>query len=150
MLQVIFPKTMGLGHHAPVLTRAQYKARRLFFNRMAKRKHVHGANWRQVWVDCGGQCVKCGSGEYLEFHEPFGEEGCTNGWGRMQTRLLICFSCHCAEHPENTQNMENGWGRKTGNTLNDDIQLEIWMHGGWDQWIKDFKLNDTYGRLLGG
>ncbi len=62
----------------------------------------------------------------------------------MQTRVLLCFTCHCQEHPALSGEPE----RKTGNTLDDDVQIEIWMHGGYDQWIKDFNLQDTFGRLL--
>jgi len=148
--QVVFPTVPKGGRYPPVFTPEQMRHRKLFFNRMAKRKFVHG-NWRQVWVDCGGQCVRkaedgypCGNTEYLEFHEPFGEDGSANGWGRLQSRVLLCFTCHCKEHPTLSGEPQ----RKTGNTLNDDVQLEIWMCGGWDNWIKKFKLQDTFGRLL--
>lgn len=144
-MQVVFP-VAPRGRHAPVFTLAQIKARKLFQCRIAKRLLQHG-NWRQTWIDCGGQCVKCGSTEYLEFHEPLGEDGIMNGWGRLQARMLLCFPCHCEEHPENTENMDGGWQRKSGNTLNYDVQIEIWMCGGWEKWIERFGLQDTFGRL---
>lgn len=147
-LQVIFPKVIW---NRVNFTPEQRRCRKLFQNRMAKRTFIHGKNWRQVWVDCGGMCVRkgedgipCGSAEYLEFHEPFGEDGSGNGWGRLQSRVLFCFPCHCKEHPA----LSGEPWRKVGNTLNDDVQIEIWMLGGWDNWIKRFALQDTFGRLL--
>lgn len=133
-VQIVFPKL----HSAKFSPDIRHN-RDLFFNRMYKRKLRHGENWRQVWVDCGGMCIRCNSVDFLEFHEPFGE---SEGWERMQSRVLLCVYCHCQEHPN------RGTERNTSKTLNDDVQIEIWMHGGYDQWIKDFNLQDTFGRLL--
>ena len=38
--------------------------------------------------------------------------------------------------------------RKTGTSLNTDVMIEMLEHGGYDQWIKDFNLTDTFGILL--
>lgn len=115
---------------------------------MAKRTHVHGKQWRQFVVDCGGMCIKkdkngipCGSTEYLEFHEPFGEDHL--GWGTMQSRVLLCFTHHMEEHPE-----IKALTRKTGNNLNADVSREITECGGYDKWIEKFGLIDRFGILL--
>lgn len=34
--------------------------------------------------------------------------------------------------------------------LADDMDLEIYLHGGWDEWIKDFNLVDRFAINLKG
>ncbi len=142
-----FPQRSGRNR---VFTPEQSVARKRFQDRMSERKHRHG-NFRQVWIDCAGVCIHkdengfvCGSTKNIEFHEPFGED--KMGWNIMQARVLECFLCHCKEHPQ--LNGEPLRCTSPGEILAEDIQLEIWMHGGWEQWIKDFGLQDTFGRLL--
>jgi len=149
-LNIVFPKAHG---NVQVFTPEQFRYRKLFFNRMAKRTFKHG-NWRQVWIDCGGMCIYrdiegniCGAVDNLYFHEPFGEDH--NGWGMMQSRIILCGTHHHEEHNELFGGLDENWRGKYP-VLNDDVQLEIWMHGSYDQWVKDFNLQDTFWRLLYG
>ena len=117
--------------------------KRLFQNRNAKRAHKHGKNWRQVFVNCGGMCLKCFAVDTLEFHEPFGEDKL--GWGILQSRVILCHDCHMGiEH----QDMFNGMRYIRPSQLSDDVAIEIMVAGGYDNWIKKFNLEDTFGRLL--
>ena len=114
---------------------------RKFQLRMARRKYKHG-NWRQAVVDCGGMCIRCWSVDNLEFHEPFGEDKL--GWGIFQQRLLLCHTCHDKEHSElfgENRNIQPS-------LLSEDVSIEILRHGGYQQWLKDFNLKDTFGRFL--
>jgi len=109
-------------------------------NRMAKRAFRHGKNWRQVFVDCGGMCIKCynHNSSSLEFHEPFGED--KYGWGIFQARILLCNVCHGDEHEEPANPISS--------MLLSDVEVEIMMKGGYDNWIKAFHLIDRFGWLL--
>ncbi len=122
--------------------------KRKFQLRINKRTYKHG-NWRQVVVDCGGMCIirdekgfPCGKVENLQFHEPFGEDKV--GWGIMQSRILVCLHHHILEHDGLCA---NNW-QCNPSQLNEDVSIEILIHGGYDQWVKDFHLQDTFGRLL--
>lgn len=128
------------------LTSEQLKAKDYFMGRMRKRKERHG-DFRQVFVDCGGMCVRCHSVYGLEFHEPFGEDHKEEG--RMQSRLLFCTKCHQNEHPGHAKGQLRLWEFKTS-ILAEDMDLEIFLHGGWDEWIKDFGLIDRFGINLIG
>ena len=116
---------------------------RKFQCRMAKRTYRHGKNWRQVFINCGGMCINCYKTEGLEFHEPFGENH--NNWLKFQSRVLLCPSCHSEEHG-NIFREEARYIRRS--QLSEDIDIEIMMHGGYNQWIKDFNLEDTFASLI--
>ena len=117
--------------------------RRLFQNRMAKRAFRHGKNWRQVYINCGGMCLLCYEVDGLEFHEPFGED--KFGWNIFQSRVLLCHDCHMDKEHENLFT-ESPYLKPS--RLQEDVNIEILIHGGYDQWIKDFKLEDTPARWL--
>lgn len=124
-------------------------AQRLQQNRMAHRSHSHGKNWRQIVIDCGGMCIyrngstePCGAVDYLEFHEPFGEDHV--GLGRMQSRVLVCFKHHCEIHDMDYA-LESGHCRKTGNNLLSDVSAEMEACGGYVAWVKKYNLVDRFG-----
>ena len=126
--------------------------KRKFQNRMAKRSYKHGKNWRQVFVDCAGMCISkdeegmpCGHTDGLQFHEPFGEDRL--GWGILQARVLLCTHHHTLEHERLFGGEGDNWFIHPS-CLDEDMDIEIQLHGGYDQWIKDFNLQDTFGRLL--
>jgi hypothetical protein len=114
---------------------------------MRVRKHRHGEGFRQVFVDCGGSCVKCGSVDGLELHEPFGED--KKKEGKMQRRIVLCNECHRAEHPKHANGQMKLWEFKPS-ILSDDMDLEIYLHGGVEEWIKDFNLIDRWGISIVG
>ena len=92
-------------------------------------------------MDCGGMCFKCYAVDGLEFHEPFGEN--KYGWGVFQNRILLCPDCHSAEHSELL-----GVDRLVlPSMLTDDVDLEIYMEGGYDNWIKNHGLADRFAWL---
>jgi len=114
------------------------------------RKYRHG-NWRQIVVDCGGMCVAkdkdglpCCNVNGLEFHEPFKEN--KHGWLMFQQRILLCNHHHWKEHTDHFPKEENRYIHIS--QLNEDVSIEILLHGGYDNWIKHYNLNDTFGRLL--
>lgn len=114
--------------------------KRKFQNRMAQRTFRHG-NWRQTYVDCGGLCLICFTTDNLEFHEPFGED--KNGWGILQARILLCNLCHDKEH----------YGVRErryvfASQLQVDVNIEVLLEGGYDNWIKNHGLMDRFGFLL--
>jgi len=119
--------------------------KRKFQNRMAKRAFRHGKNWRQTFVDCGGMCIRCYNhkGSSLEFHEPFGEDNI--GWGIMQARVLFCNTCHSEEHG---RQFFDGDGYVQPSQLATDVDIEIQMEGGYDNWIKNHGLIDRFAWLL--
>ena len=112
-------------------------------NRMAKRTYSHGKNWRQVFVDCGGMCINCFNVISLEFHEPFGED--KYGWGMLQARILLCYDCHNEEHP-NLLFRNDKYIKASMLSL--DVDFEILMEGGYDNWIKNHGLIDRFAWLL--
>lgn len=128
---------------------------RRFQNRMAKRTFKHG-NWRQTVINCGGMCITkmddglpCGAVDGLEFHEPFGEDHI--GWGIFQSRVLLCYLHHNDEH-ERLGFRHNGHGAPDEcikpSRLMADVDIEMMMCGGYDRWLKKFKLQDTFGLFL--
>ena len=117
-------------------------AKRKFQNRIASRNHKHGKNWRQTFVDCGGMCLTCWAVDTLEFHEPFGED--KYGWGMLQARILLCHDCHNEEHDE----IFGGDRSIKPSHLARDINIELILEGGYDDWIKNHKLIDRLGYLL--
>ena len=127
------------------MDRHKYPEFHYFRNRMYKRDMRH-PGWRQTAVNCGFMCYHCYSIDFLELHEPFGEDHWNEG--RMQQRVLMCFDCHMErEHPTYYQ---NGWiHRIQMSKLADDIEIEIYVfHRNYDQWIKDFGLKDTFARYI--
>lgn len=115
---------------------------RKFQLRMGQRAFKHGKNWRQVFVDCGGMCLSCGEVASLEFHEPFGED--KFGWGIFQTRVLLCPTCHTAEHSD----MFDDTRFIRASRLAEDVNIEILIEGGYNNWIKNHKLIDRFAWLL--
>ena len=117
-------------------------ARRLFQSRMTKRKYKHG-DFRQTFIDCAGQCVVCFEDDFLEIHEPFGEN--KNGMGkRLQTRCLMCAACHSKEH---ATIFDHRFIQPSRLAL--DINIEIILCGGYDKWIDKFGLIDRIGYYFG-
>src|SRR4030067_2265453 len=115
--------------------------RRLFQNRIAKRTFIHGRNWRQVFINYGGMCYRGYAVEGLEFHEPFGED--KYNWSMLQARILLCHDCHMnGIH----QDMFNQDSYLRPSRLSEDVSVEMLIHGGYDQWVKDFKLENTFAR----
>lgn len=114
---------------------------RKYQNRIAKRKYKHG-NWRQTVVDCACMCIVCHVVDGLEFHEPFQEDKI--GWGMFQQRVLLCHDCHTEEH----HTLFHGDRYIKVSHLSADVSKEMTRHGGYAQWIKDFELQDTFGRFL--
>lgn len=113
-----------------------------FRTRLANRTFRHG-NWRQTFVDCGGMCIKCynyNSGS-LELHEPFGEDHF--GWGMMQSRILLCAVCHNEEHMGGFQDVNT-----KASQLAIDVDIEIELYGGYDNWIKRFGLIDRFAWII--
>ncbi len=114
-----------------------------FQARMRKRAYRHGKNWRQVYVDCGGMCVSCYAVDTLEFHEPFRED--KMGWGVFQSRVLLCYDCHHEEtRLQGFVNMKN----TKPSQLAEDVNIEIIMEGGYDEWIERYNLVDRFGYVL--
>lgn len=123
----------------------------LYLNAVSKRgssrKKRHG-NWRQTFIDCGGMCVFkengdiCGETEELEFHEQFGEDH--NGDGKMQQRILLCKYHHDIVTDKLWKNRHQNMPTK----LQLDVCVEMHLCGGYAGWIKRYKLNDTWGRLI--
>ena len=110
---------------------------------MAKRSHRHGKNWRQVYINCGGMCLNCGAVDGLELHEPFGEDH--YGWGMFQSRILLCHNCHSkVEHG----NLFGGNRYIKPSMLSIDIDAEIRLYGGYDQWMTYFNIQDTFAILV--
>ena len=93
-------------------------------------------------MDCGGMCIICYNVISLEFHEPFGED--KYGWGILQARILLCNGCHTDEH----QDMFHGERFIRVSKLSDDVDIEIIMEGGYDNWIKNHGLIDRFAWLL--
>ena len=118
--------------------------RRKFQSRMAKRAFRHGKNWRQTFVDCGGMCLNCRAVDTLEFHEPFGED--KFGWGKFQSRILLCNNCHTEEHYGEIGGDSNTNVGKPS-TLSEDVSIEIIMEGRYNNWIKNHGLIDRFAWL---
>lgn len=114
--------------------------KRRFQCRLANRTYRHG-NWRQVVVDCGGMCTNCYAVRTLEFHEPFGED--KYGWGKFQTRVLLCHDCHSLEHEKMFAENRNIQPSR----LMEDVDIEIIMEGGYNNWIKNHNLIDRFAYL---
>lgn len=109
--------------------------------RCRDRNRIH-SNWRQVYVDCAGQCINplpeggyCAKDEHLEFHENFGEDH--NGDGRMQERVLLCPYHHGLHHPTNYNVEFNPKKSK----LTEDVQMEIELAGGMEAWAEKYNLD---------
>ncbi len=119
----------------------EIKERAAFQSRMAKRKLRHGGRWRQVFIDCGGMCLMCYNVSSLEFHEPFGEDKL--GWGVFQSRVVLCHDCHAGE-----PNTPDSYTVGQPSQLAEDVAIEMIICGGYDNWVKKFGLQDTFGRLL--
>lgn len=115
-----------------------------FTNRMSQRKTRHGKNWRQIYVDCGGMCVVCYAVDFLEFHEPFGESKAS--WLVFQARVLECSTCHSLEHTDIFIHDEDRYIRAS--RLQEDVNIEILMEGGYNNWIKNHGLVDRFAYLI--
>lgn len=116
--------------------------KRRFQQRMANRTYRHGGDWRQVVVDCGGMCLTCYAGRGLEFHELFGED--RYRLGKFQVRVLSCHDCHSLEHGgifEGNRNIHPS-------QLMEDVDTEVIMEGGYDNWIKNHSLVDRFACLI--
>jgi len=104
--------------------------------------------WRQVWIDNGGMCAKCGAVDFLELHAPFREETREDrqtGQTRLPCRELLCSYCH------GEVEADGGFCRGEYNTdkhwpsmLTQDVQWEIDQAGGYDAWVKKFGLIDRF------
>jgi len=118
-----------------------------YLERCSKRKRKHG-NWRQVVIDCGGMCIWrengkiCGAVSNLQFHEPFGEDKL--GWNIFQQRVLLCAYHHDIAEQHIFRDNRFSFASK----LMEDISFEILLLGGYDKWVEEFNLVDSFGRLL--
>lgn len=114
----------------------------------------HG-NWRQTYIDCMGVCVAkvnggrvCGEVEHLEFHECFGENGQRND-PKFQVRVLICPFHHSLvdDHYHQSSFIST---QPNPSRLAEDVDTEMRLVGGYDGWIKKYKLDDSrFGCLAG-
>jgi len=115
------------------------RAKENFRKRRNSRTRKHG-NWRQMVIDAAGICLICWTSEYLEFHEPFGED---SGNGKFQGRMLMCHHHHGEEHQG--AHWRKGMEYLTPSKLMDDVNIEIILVGGYDNWVKKFGLIDRIG-----
>lgn len=112
------------------------------------RTRRHG-NWRQTYIDCGGQCIAqvngseypCGKTEYLELHEVWGENQ-DNGKGKFQQRVLLC-NLHHALVDDHCHQYTFIQGQYQLSQLTEDINLEILVVGGRIAWMEKYKLDDS-------
>lgn len=115
--------------------------KRKFQKRLSMRTLRHG-NWRQTFVDCGGMCLNCYNVISLELHEPWGEN--KTGWAMFQFRILLCHDCHNDVH----DGLFHGERYIRVSLLAEDVNIEILMEGGYDNWIKNHGLMDRFAWLL--
>jgi hypothetical protein len=85
----------------------------------------------------------CESLDFLELHETFGENGHRSD-PKFQVRVLRCPDHHFDEH----QLMGFAFKRGKPSQLVEDVQLEVFLCGGWDKWIKKYNLIDRFGCRL--
>ncbi len=128
--------------------------RKSLVGRGATRTCRHG-NWRQTYIDCLGMCIAhvnsdslpCGEVEGLELHEVWGENSDADK-GKFQQRVLMC-NLHHALLEDRVHQAEFMLWQYRPSVLQVDVQLEIILAGGYDGWVKKWKLDDSRtGRLL--
>lgn len=122
-------------------------ARRQLASRGTSRTYNHG-NWRQVYIDCMGLCVAhvngdelpCGAVTSLEFHELWGENG-HSSQGKFQQRVLMCNKHHALVEGRAHQ-AALILDQYKPSRLQDDVQLEIVVAGGYRGWVERYHLDD--------
>ena len=88
-------------------------------------------NWRQVFYDCDGVCVRCGSLDDLEFHETYNDKG------DVDKTVLLCNGCHSEAHNGQIVNP-----RRYPSKLQEDVEIEIMRCGGLEKWKEKFQIKD--------
>ena len=122
--------------------------RRRLVGRCVVRTARHG-NWRQTYVDCMGMCVArvngddgpCGVVDHLELHECWGENGDLSK-GKFQQRVLLC-NLHHSLLEDRCHQAEFILGQYRPSRLQEDVQLEAMLAGGYDNWVKKWGLDDS-------
>jgi len=84
----------------------------------------------------------CGEVVGLQFHEPFGEDKL--GWGIFQSRVLLCPAHHDIAERQFFHDNRFSWPSK----VMEDVAFEMLMLGGYDKWVEEFNLVDSFGILL--
>jgi len=93
-----------------------------------------------------GDGIPCGELEWLEFHEPFGEEH--QGEGRFQQRMLVCPNHHDQVHGGKVY---NGGFPTILSCVAPDVDMEIRKCRGYWPWVKRYNLDPSRaGCLLPG
>jgi len=101
-----------------------------FRTRIIMRAHRH-RDWRQVYYDCDGVCVRCGSLDDLEFHETY------NDRGDVDKTVLLCNGCHSEAHDYQIVNP-----RRFPSKLREDVEEEIKRYGGLEKWKEIMGIKD--------
>ncbi len=113
-----------------------------WMKRVSKRNKTH-PGWRQIYIDSLGMCQYpddkygiCGN-ILIEFHEPFGES--RRNELKFQQRICLCRDHHTEMHGE-SYNLPMIAPTK----IHEDIDLEIYIAGGYQKWLKKFGLVDKW------
>jgi len=88
-----------------------------------------------------GNDTPCGATERLELHEVWGENGDPSK-GRFQQRVLLC-NFHHALLEDRCHQTEFILDQYRPSKLPEDVELEILLEGGYDNWVKKWGLDTS-------
>jgi len=88
-----------------------------------------------------GDDLPCGAVDFLELHEIWGENH-NPETGKFQQRILLCNEHHAMVDGRAHQ-VELILGEYRLSRLQEDVQIEVLLAGGYYKWIAKYKLDDS-------